>query len=58
MGVKTNRTLFLSGNRSVQHGTKKKQKKNKKQNNTQKNKTKREDLLFDKMNNTNLTDTC
>jgi hypothetical protein len=39
MGVKTNRTSSLSGNRSVQHGTKtKKQKKTKK----------REDLLFDK----------
>ena len=30
MGVKTNRTSSLSGNRSVQHGTKKKKKKKKK----------------------------
>ena len=49
MGVKTNRTSFLSGNRSVQHGTNKTKKHTKKT---------RQDLLLDKMNNTNLTDTC
>lgn len=48
MGVKTNRTSSLSGNRSVQHGTKKHKKKGKKNKNVK--------TCY--LTNTNLTNTC
>lgn len=48
MGVKTNRTSSLSGNRSVQHGTKKHKKKRKKNKNVK--------TCY--LTNTNLTNTC